>query len=65
MTLQEQHAAIEQRTTNGEGFIQFDQMKIKVKVLDARKSYGRDDVKVTPVEGSGEQWIDLTRLHRD
>jgi hypothetical protein len=62
MTAQEQRKAIEDRTVNGEGFVQFDKMRIKVKVLDARKSFGRDDVLVTPVAGDGEQWIDLTRV---
>jgi hypothetical protein len=62
MTAQEQRKAIEDRTVNGEGFVQFDKMRIKVKVIDSRKSFGRDDVLITPVSGDGEQWIDLTRL---
>lgn len=65
MTLQEQKTAVEARTIDGEGYIQLDKMKVKVKVIDARKSYGRDDVLVTPVSGSGSQWVDLTRLHKD
>ena len=65
MTLQEQKTAIDGRTINGEGFIKFDKLRVKVRVIDARKSYGRDDVLVTPVGGSGEQWIDLTRLHKE
>jgi hypothetical protein len=65
MTLQEQKTAVEARTIAGEGYIQFGKMKIKVKVIDARKSYGRDDVLITPVSGSGSQWVDAIRLHKD
>jgi hypothetical protein len=64
MTLQEQSKAIAERTVNGEGFVQFDKLSVKVRILDARKSFGRDDVLITPVNGSGEQWIDLTRVHQ-
>jgi hypothetical protein len=62
MTAHEQKKAIEDRTVNGVGFVQFDKMRIKVKVIDSRKSFGRDDVLITPVAGDGEQWVDLTRL---
>ena len=62
MTAQEQKKAIEDRTVNGVGFVQFDKMRVKVRVIDSRKSFGRDDVLVTPVAGDGEQWVDLTRL---
>ena len=62
MTLQEQKKAIEDRAVNGVGFVQFDKMRVKVRVIDSRKSFGRDDVLVTPVAGDGEQWVDLTRL---
>ena len=62
MEAQEQRNAIAERTINGEGFVQFDKLKVKIKVIDSRKSFGRDDVLVTPVNGSGEQWIDITRV---
>ncbi|MCE5226667.1 MAG: hypothetical protein LLG05_12520 [Porphyromonadaceae bacterium] len=64
MTAKEQQAAIEERTINGEGFVTFDKLTVKVRVIDSRKSFGRDDVLITPVNGSGEQWIDLTRVHQ-
>lgn len=47
----------------GEGFVTFDKLTFQVKVLDSRKVYGRVDVLVTPTNGSGEQWIDLARVH--
>jgi hypothetical protein len=31
---------------------------IKVKILDYKNSYGRDRWLVTPVEGSGEAWVE-------
>jgi hypothetical protein len=31
-------------------------VKIKVKILDARSSYGRFELKISPVAGSGETW---------
>lgn len=31
-------------------------MKIKVRVLDARVAWGRFELKITPVSGSGEVW---------
>jgi hypothetical protein len=65
MTAKEQSEAIEKRTTDGEGFIQFDKLRVKVKVIDSRESFGRDYVLVQPVSGSGEQWVDLTRLHKE
>jgi len=64
MTLQEQEKAIDERTTDGEGFVKFDKLIVRVRILDARKSFGRDDVLVTPVSGRGEQWIDLTRVQK-
>jgi len=31
-------------------------VKIPVLILDARKAYGRFELKVTPISGSGEVW---------
>jgi len=33
-------------------------LKIKVKILDYKSSYGNDRYLVTPVEGSGEVWVE-------
>jgi len=32
-------------------------VKIRVKILDARSSYGRFELKITPLAGSGETWV--------
>jgi hypothetical protein len=31
-------------------------------VIDVREAYGRVDVLITPVSGSGEQWVSTVRL---
>lgn len=33
-------------------------MKWPVKLIDARKVYGRVDVLITPVNGSGQKWVE-------
>jgi len=38
---------------------------IIVTPVDSRKVYGRVDVLVTPINGSGEQWIDLARVRHE
>lgn len=42
--------------TTGEG------LKIAVRVLDARQSYGRTEVLVEPVTGSGKAWVTSKRV---
>lgn len=32
-------------------------LRFPVKVLDTRQMYGRTDLLITPVSGSGEQWV--------
>lgn len=41
-----------------------DGLVIYVLVVDTRRSYGRTDVLVRPVAGSGEKWVTLDRLTR-
>ena len=33
-------------------------LTVKVKVLDYKQSYGKDRWLITPVEGSGEVWVE-------
>ncbi len=33
-------------------------LQVKVKIVDAKKSYGRVRYQVTPVSGSGETWTE-------
>ncbi len=39
-----------------------DGMDIAVRIVDAREAYGRLDVRVTPVAGSGEVWVNADRV---
>lgn len=32
-------------------------LRFPVKVLDTRQMYGRTDLLISPVSGSGEQWV--------
>lgn len=40
----------------------FDGLQVRCKVIATRRSYGRTDVCVTPVEGSGAIWVDVKRV---
>jgi hypothetical protein len=40
----------------------FEEMYFAVKVLDAKNSYGKTRLLVQPVNGRGEQWIEMHRL---
>jgi len=42
--------------------IRVQDLVIRVTVLDAKNSYGQIRLLVTPVTGSGQQWIELGRL---
>jgi hypothetical protein len=42
--------------------VDLDGLLVQVKVLDTKQVFGRLDVKVTPVKGSGEKWISSDRL---
>jgi hypothetical protein len=46
----------------GKGKVSMDGMWVNVKVIDARKVFGRVDVLVTPISGEGQSWIQLDRL---
>jgi hypothetical protein len=37
-------------------------MHFPVRILDARKVYGRMDALITPVGGTGEVWVDVKGL---
>ncbi len=34
----------------------------RVRILDVHAAYGRTDVKVTPIGGSGEAWVSFQKL---
>jgi hypothetical protein len=37
-------------------------LSIRVRVLDARQSYGRTEVLVEPVSGKGQAWVTTQRV---
>ena len=39
-------------------------LSVPVEVVDARNRYGAVDVKVKPINGTGEKWIAESRLKR-
>lgn len=41
-------------------------LQVRVLIVDARDpGWGRTDVKIRPVEGSGEVWVDLAKVSLD
>ena len=65
MTAMEQITELEKRTVDGYGFIKMEGLTVRVRVLDSRKAFGRDDVLVTPADGSGQKWIDIKGLTKE
>ena len=65
MTAAEQKSEIDRRTVDGYGYINMDGLRVRVKVIDTRKAYGRDDAKITPADGNGERWVDLTKIEKE
>ena len=41
---------------------QFEDLTIDTHVLDVKSSYGRVRLLVSPVSGTGQQWIEVSRL---
>jgi hypothetical protein len=37
-------------------------LRTRVRIVDARRSFGRTDVLVTPLDGDGESWVALARV---
>jgi len=38
---------------------------VRVQVLDLRVAFGRFDMLVTPIDGTGELWVDSSRIQFD
>ena len=36
-----------------------------VRIVDTRQIYGRDEVKITPVNGTGSRWVNINKLSED
>ena len=44
------------------GLIKVDNMRVEVKIRDARLRFGHLDLLVTPVAGEGERWVEQHRI---
>lgn len=44
------------------GFIKTGGMEVRVNILDYKMSYGRERFQVTPIEGSGEVWVESVNV---
>jgi hypothetical protein len=44
------------------GFIVFNELCIKVSILDVKNAYGKIRYRITPKEGSGQSWVDASRV---
>lgn len=58
MTVKELSASI-----GKQGSLSVSGLHVEVKVTDARQVYGRHDLQVAPVNGSGEIWVEASRVH--
>lgn len=65
MTANEQMTELDRRTVNGYGYIKLDGLRVRVKVIDTRKAFGRDDALITPENGSGSKWVDMKRIDKE
>jgi hypothetical protein len=45
-----------------EGVLAVGDLSIGVRVIDARRNWGSFHVQVEPLNGSGSQWVDSTRV---
>lgn len=45
-----------------QGAIEVGGLVVTVKIVDYKRSYGRDRWLVTPISGSGQVWIEKVRL---
>ena len=54
--------SVTQALQGKQGLYSVGTLKILVIINDARLAYGRTDVLIVPVNGSGEQWIESSRV---
>jgi len=63
MSMTEIIKSIGDRTGNKDiARINLDGLKVDVKILDVKQVFGRVDVLITPINGSGEKWVQADRL---
>lgn len=57
MTATEMIPAVGQRVS-----VALDGLIVRVTVLDVRQVYGKPQLLITPTDGAGQRWIDISRL---
>ena len=45
-------------------YVEFDGLKVEVKVLQERSVFGREELEITPATGSGAKWITKEKVLR-
>ena len=50
------------RLIGHEATISSDGLQVRVRILDGRTAYGREDLLVTPVAGEGQRWVSAERV---
>jgi hypothetical protein len=43
-------------------FVRFESLTVECWIKDVKNSYGKPRVLITPVVGSGEQWVEMGRV---
>jgi len=55
--------ALEQSAAIGkQGSILIDSIHVEIRILDAKSSYGTVRYLITPVSGTGSQWVNASRV---
>lgn len=62
MTPKDRESYIGQRATLPVPMRDGSELRVAVKIMDARDSFGRIDVLVSPENGSGEAWVSADRV---
>lgn len=63
MEISEMVKLVGHKTGNKEiGLYYSDGLSIEVKLIDAKQVFGRIDVKISPVSGSGDKWVQLDKI---
>ena len=57
-----QTAATQDWKIGGFGLLSIEKLSIPVRIEDGRNVWGRTDLLVTPVDGTGTQWVSLDRV---
>ena len=47
----------------GQIFVERNKLAIEVQIVDARSSYGRQEVMIQPTSGLGRTWVQLERVN--